>query len=82
MSALYPPFSGEGATCPKCGGSMGTRYQRAGTVFVSQDLMRCGGGTDWLLRECLECDFRQPEMCRDAYPETAIPHGHRGGLDG
>jgi hypothetical protein len=52
---------------------MGIQYQQSGTMFVHQGLMCFSGkpALDWLLRECVECDYQRPEMCRDAYPETA-----------
>lgn len=68
----YPPFSGDDTTCPKCGDSMSSRYQTAGTVFVPPDMMRFAEGPEWLLRQCNGCDYQWPEMCRDAYPQTAM----------
>lgn len=68
----YPPFSGDDATCPKCGGGMDVRYQTAGTKFIDGLGGVLGRGPEWLLRECTECGYLWPEMCRDAYPETAI----------
>jgi hypothetical protein len=62
----YPPYSGDDTTCPKCGGSVGQSYQPAGTRWGGQGYMRYGQGPEWLLRECLMCDYQWPEMCADA----------------
>lgn len=68
----YPPFSGDDTTCPKCGGGMDKRYMPAGTKFVAGVSGVFGAGPEWLLRECFDCYYQWPEMCADAYPETAM----------
>lgn len=62
----YPPYSGDDTTCPKCDGSVGQRYQPAGTVWRAQGVSMYGQGPEWLLRECNDCDYQWPEMCADA----------------
>lgn len=66
QAAPYPPYSGDDATCPKCGGDMDRSYQPTGTVFRSQGVMMYGTGPEWMLRECFACDYQWPEMCADA----------------
>lgn len=75
MSNPYPPFSGDGAICPKCRGGMDKRYQSAGTIPVGSrlDMVRCAPGPEWMLRECIDCDYRWAEMCADASPAPTTP---------
>lgn len=68
MSDPYPPYSGDDATCPKCGGEMDKSYQSAGTIHVRGNMMRLGRGPEWLLRECFDCGYAWPEMCADTGP--------------
>jgi hypothetical protein len=68
----YQPFSGANAKCPKCGSSITSSYQSAGTVFVAPGMAREAKGPEWLLRRCTDCDYEWPEMCKDAHPETAL----------
>lgn len=63
-------FSGRDAKCPKCGGTMGVRYQPPGFEFVKVGIVRQVGDSDdypeWLYRECSDCFYAWPEQCKDA----------------
>jgi hypothetical protein len=74
MTHPYPPFSGKKETrCRKCCGMMGCQYQSAGWQFNPEldpqrkDALRfTGNGPEWMLRICVDCGYRWPEMCVDA----------------
>jgi hypothetical protein len=74
----YQPYSGH-SHCPKCAGELDSRYMEAGTTHLSgTTVMFAPGHPEWMLRECFDCGFTRPEMCMDAYPETALMEGREG----
>jgi hypothetical protein len=65
----YPPYTGEGATCPKCGNDgVSSRYQPGGQ-FISGTgsgfLVRGYDTPDWIARICDRCEYSWPESCVD-----------------
>jgi hypothetical protein len=66
----YPPYTGEDATCPKCGNEeVSTCYQPYGQFRGSATeggfLVSGYEPTDWLARVCDRCDHAWPEACID-----------------
>lgn len=73
LRSPYQPFSGRSALCPKCGDVLACEYRESGTAFhISSVIWYSKGSPEWLLRKCVDCGYRRPEMCADAYPETAF----------
>ncbi|WP_439082125.1 hypothetical protein [Streptomyces sp. WL006] len=94
QTAVLPPFTGEGAVCPKCSHpETFTHYRPSMSSQVLEDFNgkpRRGPLPERLERECVRCDFawdealRPPGQAAEAQPATvedlayALAHSHEG----